>query len=61
MKPLNVVANFYYRLRRCPYRAYLHPSTAMDAEIRAQGFRLRTLRRMYLWEMAVYGRESTGA
>ena len=48
--------NLYSRLQRSPYRFFIHPSAAVDAVIRAQGFTPRLYRKTYLWQVVVYGR-----
>jgi magnesium-protoporphyrin O-methyltransferase len=50
------VANFFQRLRRDPFRVFLHPVADMDALLRGQGFERVSLRRLFVWEMALYQR-----
>jgi len=50
------VANFFQRLRRDPFRVFLHPVVEMDSLIQRQGFKRVSLRRLFVWEMALYQR-----
>ncbi len=42
--------------RRIPFRAYAHPTAAVDALVRGQGFTRRFMRRTLIWQVVVYGR-----
>ena len=48
------IANFFQRLRRDPFRVFLHPIAEMDKLLERQGFRRVSLRRLFVWEMALY-------
>ena len=50
------VANFFQRLRRDPFRVFLHPVSDMDALLNREGFQRVSLRRLFVWEMALYKR-----
>ncbi len=50
------VANFFQRLRRDPFRVFLHPVAEMDALLKSEGFKRVSLRRLFVWEMALYQR-----
>jgi 2-polyprenyl-3-methyl-5-hydroxy-6-metoxy-1,4-benzoquinol methylase len=50
------VANFFQRLRRDPFRVFLHPVNEMDALLKREGFQRVSLRRLFVWEMALYCR-----
>ena len=52
------VLNFFLGFRREPFRSYLHPVMAMDTLLRGQGLHRTSLRRLFVWEVAVYRRES---
>ena len=52
------VINFLQHLRRDPFRVFLHPVADMDALLRKEGFRRISLRRLFVWEMALYQRTS---
>jgi cyclopropane fatty-acyl-phospholipid synthase-like methyltransferase len=48
------IINFFQRLRRDPFRVFLHPVKEMDALLNAEGFKRVSLRRLFVWEMALY-------
>jgi 2-polyprenyl-3-methyl-5-hydroxy-6-metoxy-1,4-benzoquinol methylase len=48
------VINFFQRLRRDPFRMYLHPIAEMDSLLKREGFERVSLRRLFVWEMALY-------
>jgi hypothetical protein len=50
------VINFFQGLRRDPFRVFLHPVAEMDALIKSHGFKRVSLRRLFVWEMALYQR-----
>lgn len=50
------VINFVQRLRRDPFRVFLHPVAEMDALLKREGFERISLRRLFVWEMALYCR-----
>jgi magnesium-protoporphyrin O-methyltransferase len=50
------VGNFVLRLRQDPFRAYLHPTAAIDATVRRQGLTPRSVADTFLWRIAVYAR-----
>lgn len=50
------VANFFQRLRRDPFRVFLHPVNEMDALLKKEGFKRVSLRRLFVWEMTLYQR-----
>jgi 2-polyprenyl-3-methyl-5-hydroxy-6-metoxy-1,4-benzoquinol methylase len=49
-----VVLNFFQTLRKDPFRVFLHPVTEMDLLLRKEGFERVSLRRLFVWEMALY-------
>ncbi|HUE99919.1 MAG TPA: class I SAM-dependent methyltransferase [Anaerolineales bacterium] len=49
-------ANFFQRLKRDPFRAFLHPIAEMDSLLKMEGFERVSLRRLFVWEMALYQR-----
>jgi 2-polyprenyl-3-methyl-5-hydroxy-6-metoxy-1,4-benzoquinol methylase len=53
------VINFFQGLRRDPFRVFLHPVAEMDGLLKREGFERVTLRRLFVWEMALY-RKSEG-
>jgi cyclopropane fatty-acyl-phospholipid synthase-like methyltransferase len=50
------ILNFIQSLRRDPFRGFIHPITEMDALIKREGFERISLRRLFVWEMALYQR-----
>ncbi len=48
--------NLTNRLRRNPFRLFLHSSEAVDALIRTYGLSQRFYRKTILWQVVVYGR-----
>jgi 2-polyprenyl-3-methyl-5-hydroxy-6-metoxy-1,4-benzoquinol methylase len=49
-------ANFFQRLRKDPFRVFLHPIADMDSLIKGEGFERVSMRRLFVWEMALYRR-----
>jgi magnesium-protoporphyrin O-methyltransferase len=52
------IANFFQRLRNDPFRVFLHPVAEMDALLQREGFQRTSLRRLFVWEMALYVKKS---
>lgn len=50
------VINFFQKLRRDPFRVFIHPIHEMDRLLNAQGFNRVTMKRLFVWEMALYSR-----
>ena len=48
--------NFFQRLRRDPFRVFLHPVGEMDGLLKDQGLERVYLRRLFVWEIALYRR-----
>jgi len=48
--------NFFYRLRRNPYRAFVHPTKAVENVLGSHGFKLHSHRQTLAWQVAVYTR-----
>ena len=49
-------ANFFQGLRKDPFRVFLHPIADMDTLLKGEGFKRVSLRRLLVWEMALYQR-----
>lgn len=49
-------ANLFFRLRRCPYRAFSHSSKRVDDIIHSTGLQLCSYHRTLIWQVAVYTR-----
>jgi 2-polyprenyl-3-methyl-5-hydroxy-6-metoxy-1,4-benzoquinol methylase len=52
------IINFFQRLRKDPFRVFLHPVVEMDSLLKREGFERISLRRLFVWEMAFYRREA---
>jgi magnesium-protoporphyrin O-methyltransferase len=50
------IMNWYQKIRRDPFRVFLHPIPEMDALLKQEGFERVTLHRLFVWEMALYQR-----
>ncbi|HET9914400.1 MAG TPA: class I SAM-dependent methyltransferase [Anaerolineales bacterium] len=48
------IINFFQRLGKDPFRVFLHPVAEMDALLMKEGFERVSLRRLFVWEMALY-------
>ncbi len=48
--------NFRYWVRRNPFRVFVHPTKAVDAIVRNNGFEQRFYRENRTWQMVVYAR-----
>ena len=51
-----VVVNVLLRLFKNPFRGYVHPTAAIDAELRRHGLEPRSVRDTFVWRVAVYSR-----
>jgi len=50
------VMNFFQRLQNDPFRVFLHPIHEMEALLNAEGLQKISVRRLFVWEMALYQR-----
>jgi hypothetical protein len=57
MRMILYVMNFFQKLRKDPFRVFLHPVHEIDSLIRKEGFKRISVRRLFVWEMAFYQRE----
>jgi SAM-dependent methyltransferase len=48
------IIDFFQKLRRDPFRVFLHPVAEMDSLLKREGFERVSLRRLFVWEMALY-------
>lgn len=48
------VANFFQKIKRDPFRVFLHPVSEMDSLLKHEGFERVTFQRLFVWEMALY-------
>jgi len=53
---LLVLENLFQRLKGSPFRAFVHPTTAMEALLRERGLQRHSYRRSGVWQIAVYTR-----
>jgi magnesium-protoporphyrin O-methyltransferase len=53
------IANFFQGLGKDPFRIFLHPVGEMEMLLRKEGFERVSLRRLFVWEMALYAKTST--
>jgi SAM-dependent methyltransferase len=50
------VLNMFFRLKRSPFRTFVHPTQAVDAIVRSQGLQPRYYRQTLIWQVVVYAR-----
>lgn len=50
------ILNFFQTIRKDPFRVFLHSINEMDALLKREGFKRISLRRLFVWEMALYQR-----
>lgn len=55
------VINFFQGLRKDPFRVFLHPIAEMDTVLKREGLKRVSLRRLFVWETALYQREGVPA
>ena len=48
------VMNFFQRIRKDPFRAFVHPIAEMEALLNREGFVKTSVQRLFVWEMALY-------
>jgi len=48
--------NLFFRLRRSPFRIFVHPTATLDALVRRGGFEQSFYRKTLVWQVAVYTR-----
>jgi SAM-dependent methyltransferase len=56
VRPLFPLANTWFRLRRCPFRVYLHPGSAVVEVARAEGLRPVFRGHTAIWQVLVFAR-----
>jgi 2-polyprenyl-3-methyl-5-hydroxy-6-metoxy-1,4-benzoquinol methylase len=56
VKIMAALGNLVWRLRGNPFRSYIHPTAAIDAAVRREGFMPRSVLDTFLWRVAVYVR-----
>lgn len=50
------IMNFFQRLRKDPFRVFVHPVHEMEALLKSEGLQRVVTRRLFIWEMALYQR-----
>jgi hypothetical protein len=50
------IQNFVLRLQRSRFRTYLHPTEAVEALIKGNGFKRRFYKETFIWQIAVFSR-----
>lgn len=48
--------NFFQRLRKDPFRVFLHPVSEIESLLKHKGFAKTSGKRLFIWEMALYQR-----
>ena len=56
MKMTIVVMNFFQKITRDPFRVFVHPVAEMEKLLNAEGLRKISIKRLFVWEMALYQR-----
>lgn len=52
------IVNLFQRLRRDPFRVFLHPIQEMERLLNREGLQRVFVKRQFVWEIAVYSRRS---
>ena len=50
------IQNLLFRLKKNPFRFYVHPTQAIQALIRKSGLQLKFYRKLFMWHIEVYQR-----
>ncbi len=50
------IGNLFFRLRRSPFRVFVHPTEAVEAVVVSNGFKRRFDQRTLIWQVVVYTR-----
>ena len=53
------VANFFQGLGKDPFRVFVHSVSEMEALLKDEGLKRMSTRRLFVWEMSMYQRESS--
>jgi 2-polyprenyl-3-methyl-5-hydroxy-6-metoxy-1,4-benzoquinol methylase len=56
IKAVMAVMNFFQRLRKDPFRVFVHPVHEMESLLNSEGLQRVATRRLFVWEMALYRR-----
>ena len=55
------MVNLFLRLRRCPFRAFIHSSADVNSLVERNGFHLSFYRKTPLWQVVIYGKDSAAS
>jgi magnesium-protoporphyrin O-methyltransferase len=55
-RSFSAIENAMFRMRRHPYRSFVHSTALVDATVRRAGLERRSLRRNAFWQVVVYTR-----
>jgi len=50
------IGNFVQRIRKDPFRMFVHPVDEMEALLNGEGLKRMSTRRLFVWEMSLYQR-----
>lgn len=50
------IANFFQKLKKDPFRIFIHPIEEMELLLNGEGLRRVSTRRLFVWEMSLYQR-----
>ena len=56
MKTARPIINFFFWLKRNPFRMFVHPTQAVDTKVRENGLEPHFYRKTALWQVVVYVR-----
>ena len=56
IKMVMSMMNFFQRVRRDPFRVFVHPVAEMEALLNNEGLKRISTRRLFVWEMSLYQR-----
>jgi magnesium-protoporphyrin O-methyltransferase len=48
--------NLFFRLRKCPFRVYVHPNPVVQEILSRNGFRRISYRTTFVWQVSLYSR-----
>jgi len=51
------LGNFIQRIKKDPFRVFVHPVSEMESLLNTEGLRRVSTRKLFVWEMALYQRE----
>ncbi|MCK6566449.1 MAG: methyltransferase domain-containing protein [Anaerolineales bacterium] len=54
VKAIISAMNLFQRLRRDPFRVFVHPVNEMESLLNGEGFQRTSTRRLFVWEMSLY-------